>query len=136
MAELIAWFVLFPASNPATEWWQRLLRPGYRHCLVLREDGQGRTLVIDHGGAQMRVHSVPVPVGEMLRDLQRETTAWVLMVTLPPGVGRPPWRPIMTCVETVKAALGIHAPFVLTPAALARHLRRHHQARAVLPQPA
>jgi hypothetical protein len=134
--DLVVWFVLFPACGGAPRWWQRLLHPGYRHCFAMREAGDGRTLLVNHAGAQLCIETLAQPLALALRARQRETTAWCLMVTLPPGFGPAPWRPAMTCVEAVKAALGLHAFWVLTPRALARHLRRRHHACAVLPLPA
>jgi hypothetical protein len=129
-----AWFVLFPAklSGPPL-WWQRLLARGYRHCLALRAEGEARTLIVEHAGVQLRVETVAMPVAVTLRGLQAELVAAALMVGMPPAAGTAPWRPSMTCVEAVKAAIGLSSPWILTPRQLARHLRRRHGAVHVLP---
>lgn len=129
-----AWFVIFPRSTgPAPAWWQRGLAPGYRHCLAARADGATRSLVVEHFGAAMLVHSVALPIGALVRDLQQALVAQVLMVVRPDTEAPPRLRLPMTCTETVKAVLGLLAPWIVTPWQLARHLRRRHGARVVLP---
>jgi hypothetical protein len=129
-----AWLVIFPlrasrAAPPA--WWVRPLRPGWRHCLACRADGEG-SLVIEHLGSHLVADRVDRPIGALVVELQESLTAMVLLV---PPLGTPDgaaWRPFMTCVEAVKAALGLRAWWVLTPYALFRHLRRLG-AQVVLP---
>lgn len=131
----IAWFVLFPlASRAPTRWWQRGLARGYRHCLVVRPDGEMRSLVVEHAGAAIQVATMPLPAAELVRDMQQALTALVLLVVLPQPEGAAPLRGPMTCVEAVKAALGLTSPWILTPWQLARHLRRRHGAVIVLPR--
>lgn len=132
-ADMVAWFVLFPGVASRPPRWRRLLAPGYRHVLALREDGERRSLVIEHCGAVMQVQSVALPIGELVRDLQSALVATVLMVLTPPGEGPPRLRLPLTCVEAVKAAIGVWAPWIVTPRQLARHLRRRHSAVTILP---
>lgn len=132
--EATPWFVLFPARGAPPAWWQRVLAPGYRHCMAARADGPRRSLVVEHHGAAMVVQTVALPIAELVRDLQTALTALVLLVICPQGEGPAPLRLPMTCVEAVKAALGLASPWVLTPRQLARHLRRRHGALIVLPR--
>lgn len=129
-----SWFVLFPAQGGPPAWWQRVLAPGYRHCMAARADGPRRSLVVEHHGAAMVMQTVALPIAELVRDLQAALTALVMVVIRQPAEGPAPLRLPMTCVEAVKAAIGVSAPWVLTPRQLARHLRRHHGALIVLPK--
>lgn len=131
------WFVVFFARNAMRDaaWWARLLHPGYRHVLACQAAGEQQTLILDHRGSRLVADLAPIPVGRFLRGLQESGGAWVLATEGPrDGAERAQLRPPMTCTETVKAALGISAPHVLTPRQLARHLRSRG-ARAVLPIP-
>lgn len=133
----VVWFVAFkPAPAIAhPRWWTRALHAGYRHCLAARQEGDA-TLVLDHAGSRLRAELVPVPIGAFLRGLQEHAACWVLMVALPMAGAAFAWlRPPMTCVELVKAALGIRAWWIVTPRQLARHLRSHLGAVPVLPIP-
>ena len=132
----VVWFVAFkPASAIAhPRWWTRALHAGYRHCLAARQEGENATLVLDHCGTRLRAELVPVPIGAFLRGLQDHAACWVLMVALPMAGAAVAWlRPPMTCVELVKAALGIRACWIVTPRQLARHLRRRCGAVPILP---
>lgn len=132
----VVWFVAFkPASAIARPvWWTRFTHAGYRHCLVARQEGEAATLVLDHAGTRLRVDLVPVPIGAFLRGLQEHAACWVLMVVLPMAGAAVAWiRPPMSCVELVKAALGIRAWWIVTPRQLARYLRRRCEAKTVLP---
>ena len=132
----VVWFVAFkPAGAIARpRWWTRALHAGYRHCLAARQEGEHATLVLDHTGTRLRAELVPVPIGAFLRGLQDHAACWVLMVALPMAGAAVAWlRPPMTCVELVKAALGIRAWWIVTPRQLARHLRRRLGALPVLP---
>jgi hypothetical protein len=135
MFDPVDWFVIFPAPRQPPRWWQRALHPAYRHCLALRADGDDRSLVIDHIAAGLQVDTVYLPAPQLLAQMQTALTAAVLLV--PPGQAqraRPCLlRPSMSCVEVVKAALGIAAPWVITPRQLAQHLRRHYAATPILP---
>jgi len=130
---MIAWFIVFPAVASRPPRWRRLLAPGYRHVLALREDGERRSLIIEHCGAVMQVQSVALPIGVLVRDLQSALVATVLMVLAPSAEGPPRLRLPMTCVEAVKAAIGVWAPWIITPRQLARYLRSRHSAVIVLP---
>jgi hypothetical protein len=131
------WFVVFFAGHAMLRqaWWLRGLHPGYRHVLACRAVGADATQVVDHRGTRLALEVAPVPIGAFLARLQDASAAWILAVEAPAPADsdRAMPRLLMTCVEVVKAALRIVAPFVLTPRQLARHLRRHHGARPVLP---
>jgi hypothetical protein len=120
------WFVVFPrdAALGRGAWWQRFLAPGFRHVWACRAAGDGATLVLNHAGRVMQLGVEALPIGAFLRDRQAEQAAWVMAVAAPVQEPGPGLRMPMTCVEAVKAVLGLRAPWVLTPRQLARHLRR------------
>ncbi len=113
--------------------WQRLLSPGYQHVWACRAASESQTLAINHAGSLLQVEIVEMPISAFLADRQATQTAWIMAVeasAAPPVAGL---RGPLTCVEVVKALLGIRAPFVLTPRQLARHLVRRMGAVALLP---
>jgi hypothetical protein len=135
MDEARTWFVAFPNPHAVTggAGWRRLLAPGYRHVWACRAIGADHTLALNHAGSLLQVELVALPIGAFLADRQRAQAAWLLAVqasTPPPAAAL---RGPMTCVEAVKALLGIRAPFLLTPRQRARHLVRRMDARAILP---
>lgn len=135
-----AWFVLFfpAAALLRRAWWLRGLHPGYAHVAACRAESDGATCLIDHRGGRLLAERMPMPVGAFLRGLlEQPAPAWILAV--PPAAlpgdaaDRARLRGPMSCVEAVKAALALRAPWVVTPRQLARHLRRRLGARPVLP---
>lgn len=101
--------------------WLKLLTCGFRHCLVAIEHG-GRWVVCDP-----RSHWTAIAVLPPMRepDIARHLAdAGYLVVPARARAPEPiaqPWRPY-TCVEAVKRALGLRAPWVLTPRQLFRRL--------------
>jgi hypothetical protein len=123
------WFVLFGDgfSTPAP-WWHRFLAPGYRHVMAMRATwSRGVTLTFEHVGNRFIAEAVPMPVDELvLRYLSQRQVHHALGFSLPgPDLvdAAAMLRPPMTCVEVVKALLGIRAPRIIFPRQLARHLR-------------
>lgn len=120
-----AW-VVFRGDTPL--WWLRLLKPGFRHCLVLLNDGR-RWVVVDPLAPFTDVAVLELPPGFDLPGWYRDQGLTVDVAPLRRGLTRPaPWGPF-TCVEAVKRLLGLHAPFVVTPWQLHRHLT--HAAQGV-----
>jgi hypothetical protein len=120
------WFVAFPltgAPQERTAWWQRPLRPGFRHCFALRAEGGDRTLVADHLGARLVIELLRVPLVDALANLRRQLGALILAANEPATPLRPRVRGPMSCVEMCKALLGIRACWIVTPRQLWRHLR-------------
>ncbi|MBK1699238.1 hypothetical protein CKO21_18485 [Rhodovibrio salinarum] len=109
-------------SGGAELWWLRLLKPGFRHCLVALAQPSGGWLLVDPMAHVTRFAVVSGPI---------DPVAWFLAHGLLPVPVRPvaparraaPWAPF-TCVEAVKRALGIRARCVVTPWQLFRHLTR------------
>ena len=118
------WFVAFPAQTSGSQpWYLRALNPRWRHCLVLRRHGDDQVLIAEHLGNQTRIEAQPRSLGDAVRDLQHRHAALVLLVEAHHGKPRAMMRGPMTCVEFVKAILGIRRPWIVTPHQLYRYLR-------------
>jgi hypothetical protein len=110
----------------ASEWWLRLLKPGFRHCSVLIANDFGGWISLESCSNQLylgfddRPHAPGAIVGN-----GPATASIELTINSRPLPRRPRLRPL-TCVEVVKHALGIYAPGVITPWRLYRHLRKDH----------
>lgn len=114
-----AW-VVFRGEAPL--WWLRGLRPGFRHCLALLNDGR-HWLVVDPLAPFTDVAVLDLPPDHDLPGWYRELGLTVVAAPVRRGLTPAPWGPF-TCVEAVKRLLGLHAPLVLTPWQLHRHLTR------------
>ena len=101
--------------------WLRILKPGFRHCYVLLNDGE-RWISLDPLSNYMDVsvhHHVPAEF-----DLPRwlKTRGHTVVRAETQRIKKEaPWM-IFTCVEAVKRTLGIHDRFIFTPWQLYRRL--------------
>lgn len=108
----------------------RWLKHGFRHCFVAIAHG-GDWIVYD----PLSSHSILT----VLRGVEAEQLAsWYRrlgLTVIATWQRSPPHRPApirpYTCVEAVKRVLGLHAPWVLTPWQLYRHLDRHARIMAL-----
>jgi hypothetical protein len=123
-AKAVTWFILFQAHEaPVTRWWHRLMAPGYRHVMVARAQGPDHAITVEHTGKLLIVNHHDLPVEELvLRYLRGKHIHLALVLTRTPPAPGAEMRPAMTCVEVVKAALGMNAPWIVTPRQLARRL--------------
>lgn len=113
-----AWVVF---CGEAELWWLKFLRPGFRHCFALLNDGRN-WVTLDPLSSHTEVAVQPVPPDFDLPAWFRARGHAVVPAGLRRGHARPaPFAPF-TCVEAVKRVLGLHAPFVLTPRQLHRRL--------------
>lgn len=101
--------------------WLKILHPGFRHCFVAVRR-QSHWVVCD---PLCQRTDLLVLSGLTLKELSEWYRLHGLVVVetnvrIPPHK-LAPLRPF-TCVEAVKRILGIHAPWVLTPWQLYRHL--------------
>lgn len=129
-SELIVVFKPRTPDQPP-RWWQRWLHPARRHVLALWQDGSV-TLAAEHVGSRLRIETMALPVEEAARGLMWAWQAEALRVPCVPVPLRGMLRPPMTCVEFVKALLGLHDWRIWTPQQLRRALIRHG-ARPVSP---
>jgi hypothetical protein len=115
--------------------WLRLLRPGFRHCFCLLR-GEAGWLLIDPRCDRLDIRLLPDAPASRL--IGRFRAAGCRVVPLPgvplPGAapaGAPARALAMlpaphSCVETVKRALGLAAPWAVTPYGLYRHLKKKY----------
>ena len=119
-------WVVFTDGEP--HWWDWMLRRGFRHTFALVWD-DAAWLLVDPTLSHVRVTILdqfsPEPPTDWLRIPGATVLrAWPEVVK---GRVRVPWiLSPLTCVEGVKAVLGIRSPWILTPWQLARHLRRRN----------
>lgn len=102
--------------------WLRFLKPGFRHCYVLINDGE-RWMSVDPLShiTDISVHH-HVPVDFDLPGWLAARGNKVVKAPLRRDMTRPAPFMIFTCVEAVKRVLGIHCRTVVTPWQLYRHL--------------
>ena len=111
-------------------WWDRFLRPGYRHCYVLIWEGavwlwveptirRTTVAILDWYDERSPAYWVDDPAARIFQAWPEE---------LRDGQMRAPfiWGPV-TCVEGVKALLGIRSFWLWTPWQLAQHLRKRRR---------
>ena len=113
-----AWVVFCDNSELA---WLRLLKPGFRHCFIVLNDGD-HWIAIDPLAPLLEVTVPPVPAGFDLPAWFAGQGHRVVPAPVRRGLRRPAPVGPFTCVETCKRVLGLHARFVLTPWQLFRHL--------------
>ena len=117
-----AWIVFGGGADMV---WQRLLRPGFRHCFAALADTAGWT-VLEPLSGRLVVARLDLPPGFDLPRFYRRA-GLVVLGPFPPAEPRP--RPLpalvpMSCVGLCRAVLGPGAPWALTPFGLFRALAR------------
>ena len=121
---LKAWVVF---SGQADRPWLKMLRPGFRHCFVILNDGHhwlSFDPMLNH--IDLRVHD-HVPQGFDLPGWLRARGQKVIEAPVDHSRKTPVPLSIFTCVEAVKRVLGLHRFFILTPWQLYRHLTKTYQ---------
>lgn len=123
-------FVVFrPVARPRW-WWHRVIDPARAHVLAIWRE-KGVTLALNHTGTVLAVEVVGLAPEDAARGLCLAWDAEALRLTVRvPEHGQPCLRPVMTCVEAVKALLGMTSWRIWTPRQLRRALIRRG-ARAV-----
>jgi hypothetical protein len=123
IAPLPVWFVAF-VETPAPVWWQRLLKPGFRHCLAFAWDREAaRWLVLNPLFDAVILRALDDDgFAAFLAQLKARRPRVVLARMGSARVARP--RFLMTCVSAIAAILGLRL-CALTPYALYRTLVRH-----------
>lgn len=121
------WYIVFCNSSGCLRWWDYLghTRAGFRHVYALRWDGWNWLLFNPHAGftdvavlaagdenalASLVDPGATVLEVEAFRDLTRLRGRW--------------WAGPMSCVEQVKALLGLPVGWIFTPWQLYRYLSR------------
>lgn len=102
--------------------WLRFLKPGFRHCFVIINDGRN-WVSLDPMANRFEVTVHDQPAGF---DFPQWLRSCGLTVIESQAHNRNRAAPLMplTCVEAVKRVLGIHDRLILTPWQLYRHLEK------------
>lgn len=100
--------------------WVRILKPGFRHCYVLLNDG-AHWISVDPlaNHTDINVHQLPLAFDMPLWLQDRGFT--VVKAPVSRGTREAPWMP-HTCVEAVKRIIGLHRRCIITPWQLYKHL--------------
>lgn len=114
-----AWVVF---SGQADLPWLRLLRPGFRHCYVLINDGE-HWMSIDPLSCHTEVMVHHIAPAFDLPGWLRARNLTVVQADVRPQSRPAPWS-VYSCVEVVKRILGLQDFWVLTPYQLYRRLTR------------
>ncbi len=103
--------------------WLRLLKPGFRHCYILLNDGERWTSIdpLSHI-TEISVHH-HVPADFDLPGWLSSRGNRVIAAPLRRDIKRAAPIMLFTCVEAVKRVLGIHRRGIVTPWQLYRHLK-------------
>lgn len=113
------WLVYTDTDRPY--WWNPLLDPKFRHVAAYRRDGQVWLAYIPSAEfldvQVLRTDAEPWPAGAI--------TQRVVALRREGGVRSRLFVGPITCVEHMKALLGIRAWFLRTPLQLYRYCRRH-----------
>lgn len=113
-----AWVVF---SGRADLPWLKILKPGFRHCFVVLNDGV-RWITMDplSNYTDVIVHSFPVDFDFPGWLAKRGNHVVSTCAECP--VKPAPWG-VFSCVEAVKRCLGIHRRFIFTPWQLYKYLK-------------
>jgi hypothetical protein len=112
-----AWVIF---SGQAELAWLKILKPGFRHCSVLLNDGKSWISYDPLSNyTDITVHHLPAEFDLPKWMQQRGHTVLPTQMDKP---AKPAPLGLFSCVEAVKRALGIHARLVLTPWQLYCHL--------------
>lgn len=115
-----AWIVF---SGQADMWWLRLLKPGFRHCSILLNDGE-HWIGVDPLSSVMEIAVHKVPAQFDLPHWMRRK-GHVVIPARPRPAAKPAPVGVFSCVEAAKRVLGIHNRFILTPWQLYRHVMKN-----------
>jgi hypothetical protein len=117
---LKAWAVFSGQTDLA---WLRVLKPGFRHCFLVLQDGR-HWLTLDPLATYTELAVQPLPADFDLPGWYRAQDLTVVAAPIVRGHRRPAPLAVFSCVEALKRALGIHDRWLITPFQLYRHLRR------------
>lgn len=115
------WFVVF-CDSPRLRWWQRFLKPGFRHVEIFGWDHRSRRWIVVSPAMDMLL-IMTMDDGEfgLYRAELAKRGARILMTQ---AAEAGPWRPrlILSCVSVVSQVLGLPGPGAVRPIALYRML--------------
>ena len=121
-ADPSAWaYVAFTGKTDL--WWLRILKPGFRHCFVVLNDGR-HWITVDPLANALDVAVQPVPPETDLPAWYCAQGLSVVPARRRASLPRPmPIAPV-TCVEVVKRTIGLRDRWIVTPFQLYRALCR------------
>ncbi len=104
--------------------WLKILKPGFRHCYVLLNDGK-RWASIDPLShlTEVAIHH-HVPINFDLPGWLEQQGQTVLSTPICRDLKKPAPFMIFTCVEAVKRLIGVHKRLIYTPWQLYKHLKQ------------
>lgn len=118
------WYLVFrdlPAEAKRSRLW-RLIKPGFEHVEVWRCD-RGIWLQVDPCFELVEVHAHEAPPWILMPAEYSPTVLRVQRVVRKGKLREPLFFGPWTCVEIVKAVIGLRAPFVRTPYQLYKALK-------------
>jgi len=103
--------------------WLRFLKPGFRHCYVLLNDGERWTSIdpLSHV-TEVSVHH-HVPADFDLPGWLESRGNRVVKAPMRRDITKAAPFMLFTCVEAVKRVIGVHSRGIVTPWQLYRHLK-------------
>lgn len=121
-----AWVVF---SGQADLAWLKILKPGFRHCSLIINDGQ-RWISYDplSSHSEITAHHLPADFNLPLWMQERGHIVLPARISQPKG---PAPIGLFSCVEAVKRVLGIHARMIVTPWQLHQYLTRTHDVQSI-----
>lgn len=104
--------------------WLKILKPGFRHCFALINDGH-HWISVDplSNYTDVMVHYVPADFN--FPDYLTRRGHIVMQADTTRDM-KPSPLGIFSCVEAVKRIIGLHNRFIITPWQLYRHLARRY----------
>ena len=123
----IDWYVVFEQGD-MRYFWSKWLKTGIRHCYALRFDGYN-WIAFNPGLGHTDIEILPFGHLDTIQNVSKDTNCTVILhvkVRRNSMRIRAPWPTAFTCVEQIKAILGIRCWYVFTAWQLFKHLRQHH----------
>lgn len=121
---LVDWFIVFEHSDMPWRW-TKLLAPGFRHCYAVRWDGWNWIRFnpkMGHTDVEILTYGKFDSIIEIVQDTDccaiLHCRVWRETMRI-----RAPWPTVATCVEQIKAILGIRKWYLWTPLQLFNYLR-------------
>jgi len=117
------WYVVFEHGD-MPYWWAKYLHPGIRHCYALRWDGFNWIAFhpkLGHTDIEILSYGSYEDIQNILIDTDCSVIIHVKVWRESTRI-RSPWPTAVTCVEQIKALLGIRKWFLFTPYQLFNYL--------------
>lgn len=127
------WYIVFEHGD-MPYWWSKYLQSGFRHCWALRWDGFNWIMINPKLG-HTDIEILPYGSFEDIENIRIDTNCSVIIhakVWRESVRIRSPWPTAITCVEQIKALLGIRKWFLFTPYDLFNYLIRGKYGRIIL----